>query len=74
MSRNKRSIEAIIAPPPPHMVGDGFRVHNFFPNSHLIDKKRMSPFFMLDYGEKSNSILPGSQEVWVCILMQVLKQ
>jgi redox-sensitive bicupin YhaK (pirin superfamily) len=46
---NKKSIEAIIAPPPPHMVGDGFRVHNFFPNSQLIDKKRMSPFFMMDY-------------------------
>ena len=52
MSSNKRSIEAIIAPPPPHMVGDGFRVHNFFPNNLLIDKKRMSPFFMLDYGAK----------------------
>ena len=49
---NKKSIEAIIAPPPAHMVGDGFRVHNFFPNSRLIDKKRMSPFFMLDYGSK----------------------
>src|SRR6185503_5719628 len=47
-----KSIETIIAPPPPHMVGDGFRVHNFFPNSLLIDKKRMSPFFMLDYGSK----------------------
>lgn len=45
----KRSIDAIIPPPPPHMVGDGFRVHNFFPNHQLIDKKRMSPFFMLDY-------------------------
>jgi len=49
---NQRSIEAIIAPPPPHMVGDGFRVHNFFPNNRLIDKRRMSPFFMLDYGSK----------------------
>jgi quercetin 2,3-dioxygenase len=41
-----------VAPPPPHMVGDGFRVHNFFPNSGLIDKKRMSPFFMMDYNAK----------------------
>lgn len=49
---NKRSIEAIIAPPPPHMVGNGFRVHNFFPNSRFIDKKRMSPFFLLDYNSK----------------------
>ena len=49
---NKKTIEAIVAPPPPHMVGDGFRVHNFFPNSHLIDKKRMSPFFAMDYNAK----------------------
>ncbi|MDP4264484.1 MAG: pirin family protein [Bacteroidota bacterium] len=47
-----RSVEAVIAPPPPHMVGDGFRVHNFFPGSRLIDKKRMSPFFLLDYNSK----------------------
>ena len=46
-----RSIEAVIKPPPPHMVGDGFRVHNFFPGNGL-DKRRMSPFFMLDYGSK----------------------
>jgi quercetin 2,3-dioxygenase len=46
-----RSIEAIIPPPPPHMVGDGFRVHNFFPGT-AIGKKRMSPFFLLDYGAK----------------------
>ena len=49
---NQRSVEAVIAPPPPHMVGDGFRVHNFFPGSRLIDKKRMSPFFLLDYNSK----------------------
>jgi quercetin 2,3-dioxygenase len=50
--KNKKTIETIIAPPPPHMVGDGFRVHNFFPNSRAIDKKRMSPFFLLDYNSK----------------------
>jgi len=49
---NKKSIEYIIAPPPPHMVGDGFRVHSFFPGAKLIDKKRMSPFFLMDYGSK----------------------
>ena len=49
---NKKTIEAIVAPPPPHMVGDGFRVHNFFPNNRLIDKKRMSPFFAMDYNAK----------------------
>lgn len=52
MNNNKRSIEAIIAPPPPHMVGDGFRVHSFFPGGRLIDKKRMSPFFLMDYGAR----------------------
>ena len=49
---NKRSVEAVIAPPPPHMVGDGFRVHNFFPGTKQIGKTRMSPFFMLDYGSR----------------------
>jgi len=49
---NLKSIEYIIAPPPPHMVGDGFRVHSFFPGAKLIDKKRMSPFFLMDYGSK----------------------
>lgn len=46
-----KTIEAIIAPPAPHMVGDGFRVHGFFPGGR-IDKRRMSPFFMMDYGSK----------------------
>ena len=46
-----RTIEAVIAPPPAHMVGDGFRVHNFFPGNG-IGKKRMSPFFLLDYNSK----------------------
>lgn len=49
---NQRSVEAVIAPPPPHMVGDGFRVHNFFPGTKQIGKTRMSPFFMLDYGAR----------------------
>jgi redox-sensitive bicupin YhaK (pirin superfamily) len=45
-------IEKILPPPPPHMVGDGFRVHNFFPSGYTIGKSRMSPFFMLDYNSK----------------------
>jgi redox-sensitive bicupin YhaK (pirin superfamily) len=48
----QRSVEAVISPPPPHMVGDGFRVHNFFPGTRQIGKTRMSPFFLLDYGSK----------------------
>lgn len=47
----KKTIEAILPPPPAHMVGDGFRVHGFFPGEK-ISKKRMSPFFMMDYGSK----------------------
>lgn len=47
-----RSIEKIIAPPAPHMVGDGFRVHNFFPGNSSMNLQRMSPFFLLDYGSK----------------------
>ena len=47
-----RSIEQIIAPPAPHMVGDGFRVHNFFPGNGKLHIQRMSPFFLLDYGSK----------------------
>lgn len=52
MNTQQKTIEAVIAPPPPHMVGDGFRVHSFFPGNKLIDKKRMSPFFLLDYNSK----------------------
>jgi len=51
MNTIKRSIEAVIAPPAPHMVGDGFRVHGFFPGGR-IDTKRMSPFFLMDYNSK----------------------
>jgi redox-sensitive bicupin YhaK (pirin superfamily) len=47
-----RKINAVIPPPPFHMVGDGFRVHNFFPSSPEIGDDGMSPFFLLDYGSK----------------------
>ena len=52
MSKQLKSVEAVLPPPPPHMVGDGFRVHSFFPGSALIGKKRMSPFFLMDYNAK----------------------
>lgn len=45
----QKSIERIIAPPAPHMVGDGFRVHNFFPGEMEGNLARLSPFFLLDY-------------------------
>lgn len=47
-----KSIQQILPPPAPHMVGDGFRVHNFFPGGYKMGNKRMSPFFMLDYNSK----------------------
>ncbi|HEX5625807.1 MAG TPA: pirin family protein [Saprospiraceae bacterium] len=53
-----RSIETVLAPPPPHMVGDGFRVHHFFPGGPDFPMDRMSPFFMLDYN--ALTMLPPS--------------
>jgi quercetin 2,3-dioxygenase len=44
---SQKSIAAIKAPPAPHYVGDGFRVHNFIPGQ--LDMKRFSPFLMMDY-------------------------
>lgn len=45
----KKTVEAVLAPPAPHMVGDGFRVSNFFPSGYRIPQDRLSPFFLLDY-------------------------
>lgn len=53
MEKNLKNIEAILAPPSFHMVGDGFRVHNFFPSQPEIGLK-MNPFFLMDYGSKWN--------------------
>lgn len=44
-----KQVAAILSPPAPHMVGDGFRVHNFFPNGYKI---KMDPFYLLDYNAK----------------------
>ncbi len=52
MESKYKGVRAIIPPPPFHMVGDGFRVHNFFPSDSLIGMTGMSPFFLLDYGSK----------------------
>jgi redox-sensitive bicupin YhaK (pirin superfamily) len=52
MKNKIKSIEAILPPPPFHMVGDGFRVHNFFPSQPRIGLDGMSPFFLMDYGSK----------------------
>jgi redox-sensitive bicupin YhaK (pirin superfamily) len=50
---NTKKIEKILFPPRVHMVGDGFRVHTYFP-SYDIGESRMSPFFLMDYGAKFN--------------------
>ncbi|HKP96975.1 MAG TPA: pirin family protein [Fibrobacteria bacterium] len=50
---NTKSVQQVFSPAAPHMVGDGFRVHNFFPGGHRIGIHRMSPFFLMDYGSKT---------------------
>lgn len=47
-----KNVQQVLAPPPAHMVGDGFRVHNFFPSGYNMGQKRMSPFFLMDYNSK----------------------
>lgn len=47
-----KAVQQVLAPPAPHMVGDGFRVHNFFPSGYNMGQKRMSPFFLMDYNSK----------------------
>lgn len=44
-----KEVASVLKAPAPHMVGDGFRVHNFFPGGYPIN---MSPFFLMDYGAK----------------------
>ena len=47
-----KKVEQVVAPPPAHYVGDGFRVHNFIPSGIQKDMRRMDPFIMLDYNSK----------------------
>lgn len=47
-----KHVQQVLAPPAPHMVGDGFRVHNFFPSGYNMNQQRMSPFFLMDYNSK----------------------
>lgn len=47
-----KNVEIVLAPSPPHMVGDGFRVHNFIPGDYHLDMKRMNPFILMDYNSK----------------------
>jgi redox-sensitive bicupin YhaK (pirin superfamily) len=54
MEKTYKNIIEVFDPPPYHWVGDGFRVHNFFPALGEIGVQGMSPFFLLDYGAKFN--------------------
>lgn len=47
-----RSVAQVFSPRTPHMVGDGFRVHNFIPSYPALSMERMNPFIMLDYGSR----------------------
>lgn len=49
---SQRTIEALIPPPNPHFVGDGFRVHNFIPGAFQLSMERTDPFIMMDYNSK----------------------
>lgn len=46
--RTHRSVDAVIAAPPPHWVGDGFRVHGYF-NTDPALLEKLDPFILLDY-------------------------
>lgn len=48
----QKDVQQVLPPPPTHMVGDGFRVHNFFPNGYNMAQDRMSPFYLLDYNSR----------------------
>lgn len=43
-----RGVESVLSPTNTHMVGNGFKVMNFFPNGRGFEE-RMSPFFLLDF-------------------------
>lgn len=47
-----KQVEAVFTPPAPHMVGDGFRVHNYIPSVESLSMERMSPFIMMDYNSR----------------------
>ncbi|WP_236838874.1 pirin family protein [Caldalkalibacillus salinus] len=45
-----RSVQGVYRGTSPHMVGDGFRMSNYFPTGHDFGQ-RLSPFLLLDYNE-----------------------
>lgn len=53
-----KQIDFITHPQESHMVGDGFRVHNFIPYVPGMSQKEMDPFLLLDYNAKME-VAPG---------------
>lgn len=49
----KRGVEGVLSPTNTHMVGNGFKVMNFFPGGRGFEE-RMSPFFLLDFNAEVN--------------------
>lgn len=47
---NIKLVSAILDAPAPHLVGNGFRVNNFFPSGYNL---QTSPFFLLDFNAKT---------------------
>lgn len=52
-----KPVSSVLNAPLPHMVGDGFKVSNFFPGGYRI---KMSPFYLLDFNAKLE--LPPSDQ------------
>jgi hypothetical protein len=48
MTTTYRPIDSVRSGAPFHMVGDGFRVSNYFPSGNELGE-RISPFILLDY-------------------------
>ncbi|GAA4467066.1 pirin family protein [Nemorincola caseinilytica] len=48
-----RGVEGVLSPTNTHMVGNGFKVMNFFPGGKGF-VERMSPFFLLDFNAEVN--------------------
>ncbi|NOU92699.1 pirin family protein [Paenibacillus sp. LMG 31456] len=60
MTTTLRTIEGIYKGAPFHMVGDGFRVSNYFPSGTNFGQ-RFSPFILMDYN--APFVFPPSEQV-----------
>lgn len=59
MKTTYKKVERVLPPVASNWVGNGFRVHNFFPSGYKISRE-MSPFYLLDYNSKID--LSGSEK------------